>query len=74
MLLDDYVVYKELNKIKKKIGSGKLDDPKILIDADDKLQNFKNVMILMTCVIKDDGKFYPQIILEEALLKKNGIQ
>ena len=51
MLLDDYVVYKELNKIKKKIGSGKLDDPKILIDADDKLQNFKNVMILMTCVI-----------------------
>ena len=27
----------------------------------------KNVMILTTCVIKDDGKFYPQLFLEEAL-------
>ena len=24
----------------------------------------------MTCVIKDDGNFYPQLFLEEALYKK----
>ena len=41
-----------------------------MIDTDDKLPHditLKNV-ILMTCVIKDDSKFYPQIFLEEALL------
>ena len=45
-------------------------DFKILIDADDKLPDgivLKNMLIFMTCVIKDDGKFYQQIILEEAL-------
>ena len=26
--------------------------------------------ILMTCVIKDDGKFYPQTFLEESLCVK----
>ena len=28
---------------------------------------FKNVVILMTCVIKYNDKFYPQLFLEEAL-------
>ena len=28
----------------------------------------KNIVILITCVIKDDGKFYLQMFLEEALL------
>ena len=28
---------------------------------------FKNVVILMTCVIKDGDKCYPQLFLEEAL-------
>ena len=45
-------------------------DFKILIDADDKFPDgiiLKNVLILMTCVIKDDGNFCQQIILEEAL-------
>ena len=27
----------------------------------------------MTCVIKDNGKFYPQIILKEAFFKCNGV-
>ena len=27
----------------------------------------KNVVIFMTCVIKDNGEFYPQMFLEEAL-------
>ena len=38
--------------------------------TDDKLPDditFKNVLILMTCVIKDDDKFYPQPFLEETL-------
>ena len=25
------------------------------------------IVILITCVVKDDAKFYPQMILEEAL-------
>ena len=51
----------------------KTDATKILVDTDDKLPDditLKNAVILMTCVIKDDGKFYPQIFLEEALLVK----
>ena len=30
----------------------------------------KNVVIFMTCVIKDNCKFYPQIFLEEVLFLK----
>ena len=40
-----------------------------MIDTDDKLPDditLKNVVILMTCIIKNYGKFYPQIFLEEA--------
>ena len=39
-------------------------------NTDDKLPDYitlKNVMILITCVIKDGTKFYPQIFLDEAL-------
>ena len=42
------------------------------MDTDDELSddiNFKNIVILMACVIKDDDKFYPQLFLEEALLE-----
>ena len=41
-----------------------------MIDTDDTLSDdiiFKNAVVLMTSVIKDDGKFYPQMFLEEAL-------
>ena len=27
----------------------------------------KNVVVLMTCVIKDDGNFFPQLFLAEVL-------
>ena len=30
----------------------------------------KNVVILMTCVMKDGNKFYTQLFLEEALLEE----
>ena len=42
-----------------------------MIDRDDRLSDditFKNVVILITHVIRDDGKFHPLILLEKALL------
>ena len=42
------------------------ENTKILIETDDKLPGditLKNVATLMACVIKDDGKFYPQQFL-----------
>ena len=68
---DDYILDKVLDKIKEVVGIEKFDYTKILIDIDNKLPDgitIKNVVILMTCVGKDDDKFYPQIFLEEALL------
>ena len=67
------ILNKALDKTKKITGIEKLDNNKILIDADDKLSDditLKIVAILMTCVIKDDGKYYQQIFLEEALFLK----
>ena len=43
-----------------------------MINTDDKSPDgitFKIVVMLMTCVTKDDRKFYPQLFLEEALLE-----
>lgn len=43
---------------------------KISIDADEKRTkwlSFKEVVILITCNIKDDGKYYLQLLLKEAL-------
>ena len=68
LMCDDYMLDKVLGKIKEIIGIEKVDDTKILINTDDKLPDditSKNV-ILITCVISDDGKFYPQIYLAEA--------
>ena len=59
-----------LDKIKEIIGIEKFNDTNISIDTDDKVLDeiiFKNVVILMACVIKGDDKFYPKIFLEEAL-------
>ena len=64
---------KVLDKLKGAIAIVKFDDTKILIDADDKLPDYntlKNVMILMTCFIKYDDKFYTKIFLEKALFVK----
>ena len=62
---------KILDKIKETIDIEKFDDTKILTDTDDQLPDditFENVVILMTCVIKDDGKFYPQLFLERNIV------
>ena len=68
-MVDNYTIDKVLDKIKR-IGIEKPDNIRILIDADDKLPDdiaLKNVVVIMTCVIKNDDKFYLQLILEEAL-------
>ena len=55
-------------KIKEIICIEKFDDTKVLTETDDKLPDditFKNDVILMTCVIKDDDRFHPQLFLEE---------
>ena len=72
-MVDDYVLDKVLHKIKEIIGTEKFDYTKIFIATDDELPEdiaLKNVLILMTCIIKDDGKFYPQMLLEEVLFVK----
>ena len=59
-----------MTKFKEKIAIVKFDDANILIDADDKLPDYitlEKVVTLITCIIKDEAKFYPQIFLEEAL-------
>ena len=63
-MVDDYMLDTVLDNIKEIIGFKKFDNTKILMDRDDKLPDditIKNVVLLVTCVIKDDGKFYPQI-------------
>ena len=69
-MVDDYIRDKVLDKIKKIIGFEKFEDIKILIEADDKLLDditLENVVILITWIIKDDHKFYPQLFLKETL-------
>ena len=70
---DDYILDKVLDKIKEKVKIVRFDDTKILIDTDNKLPDYitlKNVVILITYVIKDDAKFYQEMFLEEALYNK----
>ena len=66
LVIHDYMLDKTLDKIKEIISIENIDDTKILIDAYDKFPDditFKNAM---TCVIKDDDKFYLETFLEEA--------
>ena len=65
-LMVDYIVDEVLDKIKMMVFVEKLDDTKILIDTDDRLSDevsLKNVVISISCVIKDTDKFYPQLFL-----------
>ena len=73
LMVDDYMLDKVLHKIKEIIDIEQFDYTNILIDSGDKLPDditVKNVVILITCIIKDDGKFNPQIFLVEALFVK----
>ena len=55
-MIDDDIFDKVLDKIKNMIGIETCDDTKVLMDTDDKLAGdiaLKDVVILITCVIKD---------------------
>lgn len=68
-IIDDNIFDTIFEQIKEIKDIEKFDDV-ILINANDKLPNnisLKYVVILMTCAIKKDNKFYPHIFLEEAL-------
>ena len=59
---------KVFDKIEETIGIATFDGTKILIDTDDKLPDYitlKHIVILTTCVIKDDAKFCRQVFLGE---------
>ena len=73
LMFNDYILDKVLGKTEEMIGTEKFDNTNIFIDADDKLWNdiiLKYILILITCVITDDNKFYFQLFLEEALFVK----
>ena len=73
-MFDDYMLVKVLNKIKEIISIERYDNAKISIETDDKLAYciiLKNVVASVACIIKDDGKFYPQLFLEEVLVEQN---
>ena len=57
LIVDDYTLDKVLDKIER-IGMINLEDNKIMISTDDKFSDditLKNSVMLMTCVINDDG-------------------
>ena len=63
---------KVLDKIEEVIAIEKFDGTEMLIDTDDKLSDnitLKNAAISVTCIIKDDGKFYSHLFLEKGLLE-----
>ena len=72
-MVDDYMLDKLLDKAEEMISIKKLDDTKILIESDDKLLcdiTFQNVVILISCNIKDRDKFYLKLSLEALLALK----
>lgn len=64
LMVDDYMLDKAIGKSKEIIDTEQFDDTKILIDFPDELLDD---LILVTCFTKNDGKFYSQVFLTEAL-------
>ena len=68
-MFDNFILNRVLDKIKEIISFEMFHETAIMIVTGDKLTDdtpFKNAVILITCVIKDDGKYYPQMFLAEA--------
>lgn len=59
-MVDHYMVNK---KIKETISIQKIDYTKLSVDTDNQISDDTTVVILVTCVVKNIGKFYPQIFL-----------
>ena len=73
LMANGYMQDKVLNRIKAVKGIEDFGNSKILFNTHDNCQDditLKNVETLATCVIKDDGRFYSQLFLEEALFLK----
>ena len=69
-MADYYMVEKVLYKIKEVLDIENFDGSIILINRKDRLSKditLKRVAILMTCVIRNGNKFYPQMFLDHAL-------
>ena len=66
-MIDDHILDKLLDKTETIIDIEKIYDTKIFIDT---VINWlmKLQLILISSVIKDDNKVYPQLFLEEALV------
>ena len=61
-MVDEYILEHVLDKSKEIKGIGKFDDTKILVDIDDTLGNeitLKNVVIIVSCIMKNYDNFYP---------------
>ena len=68
LIVDDNILDKLLDIIKKIIGIEKFDDTKTLIETNDILPDvitLKNIVILITRIIKNNDKFHPELFLEE---------
>ena len=64
--IDDWrcILEKVLDRVKQIIGIEKYDNTKILLDTNDKFPEkitLKSVVVLKTCVIRYDDKFFPQL-------------
>ena len=59
-MIDHYMVNK---KIEETISIQKIDNTKFSVDTDNQISDDTTVAILVTCVVKNIGKFYPQIFL-----------
>ena len=59
-IFHDHMLDKVFDKIEELVGIEIFDDTKVLIDTNDKLPDditLKDVVVLMTCFIKDGDKF-----------------
>ena len=69
-MIDDNILDQVLDKIKEIVGFEKFDDNKKWIETDEDIRpdyiTLKNVA-LITCIIQDGDKSYPQLVLQEAL-------
>ena len=68
MLVYHYILNKVLEKIKMIKDTETFDNTKILIETDDKFAEditLKNVVMLISFVIKGNDKFYTQLFLEK---------
>lgn len=64
MTIDDSVLDKVLDRVKQIIDIENSGNTKILVDTNDKLPDkivLKSAVVLKTCVIKYDDKFYPEL-------------